>query len=250
MGEFFGFGEDLEHKHPPKPQANQPGDQEAKSTRQPQFCPGDLLSIGLKVSKVSFACTDEANFDLIFALLRIGTHHQVINIKGIIKGIITFINQVIIKGIFKGIFKGILKGILKGIFGRIFNGIFKSIFEGIHQGITKGFFKGIFESILKGINSISLWVIDAGGRNAPPRFEATIHSNQLRELAWGIVYSGSRFPFLAAALNPKSREEVQSHPKVQPGCFSYCVRGGKERLTLVCLVWRARGHFRFELCRS
>jgi hypothetical protein len=81
MGEFFGFGEELEHKHPPQPQTNQPGDQEAKSTRQPQYCPGDLLSIGLKVSRVSFACADEANFDLIFALLRIGTHHQVINIK-------------------------------------------------------------------------------------------------------------------------------------------------------------------------
>jgi hypothetical protein len=89
MGELFGSGEDLDHKHPPKPQANQPGDQEAKSTRQPQFCPGDLLSIGLKVSKVSFARIDETNFDLIFALLRIGTHHQVINIKGITEGIIT-----------------------------------------------------------------------------------------------------------------------------------------------------------------
>ena len=28
MDEFFGFGEDLKHKHPPKPQTNQPGDQE------------------------------------------------------------------------------------------------------------------------------------------------------------------------------------------------------------------------------
>jgi hypothetical protein len=27
---------------------------------------------------------------------------------------------------------------------------------------------------------VSLRVIDAGGRNAPPRFEATIHSNRLR----------------------------------------------------------------------
>jgi hypothetical protein len=26
MGEFFGFGEDLKHKHPPKPQTNQLGD--------------------------------------------------------------------------------------------------------------------------------------------------------------------------------------------------------------------------------
>jgi hypothetical protein len=50
MGEFFGFGEDLEHKHPPKPQTDQLGDQKAKSPRQPQFCRGDLLSIGLKVS--------------------------------------------------------------------------------------------------------------------------------------------------------------------------------------------------------
>jgi hypothetical protein len=79
----------------------------------------------------------------------------------------------------------------QGINQVIFTGILKSIFEGIHQGIIKGFFKGIFESILKGIISIFLWVIDAGGRNAPPRFEATIRSNQLRELAWGIVYSGS-----------------------------------------------------------
>jgi hypothetical protein len=115
MGEFFGFGEDLEHKHPPKPQTNQLADQEAKSTRQPQFYPGDLLSIGRRGSKVSFACADEANFDLIFALLRIGTHHrQVINIKGIIEGIITFINQVIIKGIFKGIFNGIILGFSPG----------------------------------------------------------------------------------------------------------------------------------------
>ena len=62
MDEFFGFGEDLKHKHPPKPQTNQPSHQEAKSTRQPQFCPGNLLSIGLKVSKVSFAYAFETDF--------------------------------------------------------------------------------------------------------------------------------------------------------------------------------------------
>ena len=89
MGEFIGFGEELEHKHPPKPQTNQLGDQEAKSTRQPQFCPSDLVSFGRRASRVSFACANEANFDLIFAFLRIGTHHQVINLKDIIEGIIT-----------------------------------------------------------------------------------------------------------------------------------------------------------------
>ena len=63
--------------------------------------------------KFHFARTDETNFDLIFALLRISTHHQVINIKGIIEGIITFINQVIITDILKGIFNGIFKSTSK-----------------------------------------------------------------------------------------------------------------------------------------
>ncbi len=80
-------------------------------------------------SRVSFAYADGANFDLIFALLRIGTHHQVINIEGIIKGII----------------KGILKGSLNGITKSFFTGILKSIFEGILKRITTGFFKGIYE---------------------------------------------------------------------------------------------------------
>jgi hypothetical protein len=81
-------------------------------------------SQGLIVSLVPLACADEANFDLIFALLRIGTHHQVINIEGIIEGIILiFINQVIFKEIIKSIFEGILKGITKGIFKSIFERI-------------------------------------------------------------------------------------------------------------------------------
>jgi hypothetical protein len=64
----------LRPKKPPS-EAIQPG--------QPQFCPGDLLSIGLRVSKVSLISLvslvsrsqflrGEPNFDLFFAILRIG----------------------------------------------------------------------------------------------------------------------------------------------------------------------------------
>ena len=200
MGEFFGFGEDLKHKHPPKPQANQPGDQEAKSTRQPQYCPSDLHSIGLKVSKVSFACADETNFDLIFALLRIGTHHQVINIKGIIEGIITDI----LKGFFKSFFKRIFKGIIKAFFAGILKTIFESIFESILNGITKGFFKGII--------LVSLRVIDGGFspsnefltlRRGLRHIRYIFLSDRLLELGIGCL-------FIAAALNPAQPPPPQS----------------------------------------
>jgi hypothetical protein len=121
--------------------------------------------------------------------LRIGTHHQVINIKGIIGGIITFINHGIIKG--------------------IFNGIFKGIYEGIIEGITKGFFKGI----IKGIILVSLRVIDGGFcpgnefstlRRGLRHIRYIFLSDRLLELGIGYWAAdiGYQLQFLAAAKNP------------------------------------------------